>query len=263
MEIKKVVIEVIPYEEQRYPTIGDWFFDKKGALQIRITDIGSWMDELLCGHHEFVEAFLCSVRGITEKMVDDWDNKFEEERKQGLHGDDDEPGEDPKAPYYNEHLFATGEDMLLCQQLGLNWKEYYDKWSPIFEKDMVLEHLEDTYLTLKPSPIHGVGVFAIRDIPKGTSPFSIGMEGYVDLEPTDFESLPSEVKDHVKNYCTKNEGKYNVPIAGFKVVDLVQFLNDSKTPNIKSLDDGVKFEAIRDIKAGEELTIDYDTITED
>ncbi|MBK6772367.1 MAG: SET domain-containing protein-lysine N-methyltransferase [Ignavibacteria bacterium] len=40
-------------------------------------------------------------------------------------------------------------------------------------------------------------------------------------------------------------------------MDIALFLNHSDTPNIISINDGDYFEAIRDIKAGEELVIDY------
>jgi SET domain-containing protein len=38
------------------------------------------------------------------------------------------------------------------------------------------------------------------------------------------------------------------------------FLNHSATPNLISINDGEYFEAIRDIKAGEELVLDYGEI---
>lgn len=36
-------------------------------------------------------------------------------------------------------------------------------------KEALLKELANaTYVMIKPSPLHGIGVFAIRDIPKGT-----------------------------------------------------------------------------------------------
>ncbi len=40
------------------------------------------------------------------------------------------------------------------------------------------------------------------------------------------------------------------------------FINHADEPNIISIDDGDYFEAIVDIKAGEELVIDYGTIVD-
>ena len=39
------------------------------------------------------------------------------------------------------------------------------------KEKLILKRLEKVYCRLAPSPIHGIGVFAIKDIPKGTNPF--------------------------------------------------------------------------------------------
>ena len=39
------------------------------------------------------------------------------------------------------------------------------------KETLILRRLERVYCKLAPSPIHGVGIFAIKDIPKGTNPF--------------------------------------------------------------------------------------------
>ena len=49
---------------------------------------------------------------------------------------------------------------------------------------------------------------------------------------------------------------------GFKKMDLVNFLNHSDEFNIVSINDGEFFEAIREIKKGEELVIDYGEIVD-
>jgi len=59
-----------------------------------------------------------------------------------------------------------------------------------------------------------------------------------------------------------DEDFYFIPDYGFKLVDLVIYLNHSETPNVISLNDGEEFEAIRDIAIGEELLVDYGTIVE-
>jgi SET domain-containing protein len=59
-----------------------------------------------------------------------------------------------------------------------------------------------------------------------------------------------------------DEDFYFIPDYGFKLVDLVIYLNHSETPNVISLNDGEEFEAIRDIANGEELLVDYGTIVE-
>ncbi|MEI9956752.1 MAG: SET domain-containing protein-lysine N-methyltransferase [Ferruginibacter sp.] len=50
-----------------------------------------------------------------------------------------------------------------------------------------------------------------------------------------------------------DDDNYFIPDEGFKKIDLALFINHSDTPNIISIDDGDYFEAIRDIKEGEEF----------
>ncbi len=129
-------------------------------------------------------------------------------------------------------------------------------------KEALLKELAySTYVMIQPSPLHGIGVFAIRDIPKGTKNiFSKGVGNWIALSKEEVESLPKHAKDLIENHCLFDEENYFVPDYGFKLVDLVIYLNHSETPNIISLNEGEEFEAIRDIAIGEELLIDYGTI---
>lgn len=131
-------------------------------------------------------------------------------------------------------------------------------------KDALLAQLRnDTYVMLKPSGIHGIGVFAIRDIPKGSRNFfSKDVGEWIKLPIADVDSLPQHAKDLVETYCLFDEEHYYVPDYGFKLMDLVNYLNHSHQPNIISLNDGEEFEALREIKAGEELLVNYGHIVE-
>jgi SET domain-containing protein len=131
-------------------------------------------------------------------------------------------------------------------------------------KEALLKELANsTYVMIKPSPLHGIGVFAIRDIPKGTSNiFSKGVGDWIKVSKEEVEALPQHSKDLIENHCLFDEDHYFIPDYGFKLVDLVIYLNHSETPNVISLNDGEEFEAIRDIAIGEELLVDYGTIVE-
>lgn len=100
------------------------------------------------------------------------------------------------------------------------------------------------YLTIKPSSIEGLGLFAIEDIPKGTD---LGVS-------------------HIKTNVGFNEDIVRTPLGGF--------YNHSDNPNTKRFqsdydcirDSDNEFEIItteyslktlRDIKAGEEITVKY------
>ena len=131
-------------------------------------------------------------------------------------------------------------------------------------KEALLKYLhQDTYVMIKPSPLHGIGVFAIRDIPKGTRDlFSQGVGEWIKLTIAEVEALPKHSRDLVENHCLFDEDHYFVPDYGFKLVDLVVYLNHSDTPNVISINEGEYFEAIKDIAAGEELLLDYGTIVD-
>ena len=131
-------------------------------------------------------------------------------------------------------------------------------------KEALLKDLQqNTYVMIKPSLLHGIGVFAIRDIPKGTRDlFSQGVGEWIKLTIAEVESLPKHSRDLVENHCLFDEDHYYVPDYGFKLVDLVVYLNHSDTPNVISINEGEYFEATRDIAAGEELLVDYGTIVD-
>ena len=131
--------------------------------------------------------------------------------------------------------------------------------------ELLAELSNNTYVMLKPSLLEGVGVFAIRDIPKGCREMfgkpDTGEE-WITLSKKEVEALPTPARFMIGNYCLYDQDNYFVPAHGFKKMDVSLFLNHSDTPNIISIQDGDYFEAIREIKAGEELVIDYGEIVE-
>ncbi|MBK9978347.1 MAG: SET domain-containing protein [Gemmatimonadetes bacterium] len=133
--------------------------------------------------------------------------------------------------------------------------------------DQILRELRDqTYVMLRPSPIEGIGVFAIRDIPKGCrdmfSPPGAPDE-YLAVPRAEIDELPAHAKRLVETYCLFDTDWYWLPRDGFKRMDLSHFLNHSDTPNVASIEEGKWFEALRDIAAGEELTVDYGELVDD
>ncbi|TRZ75479.1 MAG: SET domain-containing protein-lysine N-methyltransferase [Chitinophagaceae bacterium] len=132
------------------------------------------------------------------------------------------------------------------------------------KKEILLQQLRShTYVMIKPSPLHGIGVFAIRTIPKGTKNiFSEGMGEWIQVSKQEVDTLPASSKDLIENHCLFDEDHYFIPEYGFKLVDLVIYLNHSEIPNVRSLNEGEQFEALRDIQEGEELLVDYGTIVD-
>jgi SET domain-containing protein len=124
----------------------------------------------------------------------------------------------------------------------------------------------ESYVTLRPSPIAGVGVFAIRDIPQGCrAMFSppLGDDDFVSVPRREVEQQPPYLRQLIENFCLYDDTTYWVPRDGFRVLDLSLFLNHADQPNVRSVDDGAYFEAVRDIAAGEELLVDYGTLVDD
>lgn len=115
--LPKIVIDVIPHKKHRYPTSGD-YFKKGGELHFRISKMNS-KHEFLILIHELCEWFLIDQKGISIKSIDDFDMLYEDTKT-----DDSEPGNDPNAPYYDEHQFATEIEKLLAKKLGVNWDKY-------------------------------------------------------------------------------------------------------------------------------------------
>ena len=129
------------------------------------------------------------------------------------------------------------------------------------KQELLQELAQETCIALQPSGIHGIGVFAIADIPFGCRTiFSKNTGGWIELSFTEVEQLPAHVKGFIETYFLYDEEKYFLPDHGCKVMDMANYLNHSNTPNIVSVKDGAYFEAIRDIKKGEELLINYEEI---
>lgn len=128
----------------------------------------------------------------------------------------------------------------------------------------LLQQLQtETYVALKGSPIHGIGVFAIQPIPKGNrNIFSKGIGEWIKVPISEVEALPEHSRSLIETYCLFDEENYFVPEYGFKMIDPVIYLNHSSTPNIISINDGEEFEAIVDILPGQELLINYGSIVD-
>jgi SET domain-containing protein len=132
-------------------------------------------------------------------------------------------------------------------------------------KAQLLQELRHhTFLQIRPSAIHGIGVFALCTIPKGQRGlFSQGQEQWIPVSKKEVAALPQHAVDLIENYCLYDEENYFVPEYGFKILDLVIFLNHSETPNIASINEGEDFETLRDIATGEELLINYGDIVDE
>jgi hypothetical protein len=113
----KIIIQAIPQSEQRYPTVGDYWTDPDGTIQVRVTRMRR-EDMAAVIIHELVEKFLCLEKGIGDDAIDAFD--FTWQPYDGIF----EPGDDPAAPYHLEHVRATRIERLMVAYLGQNWLRY-------------------------------------------------------------------------------------------------------------------------------------------
>ena len=132
------------------------------------------------------------------------------------------------------------------------------------KQKLIHELTHQTFIILKPSPVQGIGVFAIRNISKGQrNLFSNDQSEWIKISKAEIENLPSSSRFLVENHCLYDDKHFYVPEYGFKMIDPVIYINHSDTPNIRSINDGMDFEALREITEGEEIFIDYGEIVED
>jgi len=124
---------------------------------------------------------------------------------------------------------------------------------------------DKVYTRLKPSKIHGVGVFAIRAIPKGASIFPGDDAQIVWVRKVKIKGLRGKIRRLYDDFSIiKNKGEtYGCP-ANFNRLTVAWFLNEpnpGQNPNVGCRKD-YTFYALRKIAVGEELTVNYSTFSE-
>jgi SET domain-containing protein len=126
-------------------------------------------------------------------------------------------------------------------------------------KKQLFEHLsQGVYCHLGVSAVHGIGVFAIRAIPKGVEPLR-SLIRFDDIKFThkEIKKLPPGVRREIKMFCYYDDEHVHIPRIGLNAANLSVYLNHSKTPNVKFKKNG-ELVSLRAIKKGEELLMDYD-----
>lgn len=113
---------------------------------------------------------------------------------------------------------------------------------------------------IKPSAIHGLGVFLKEPVKKGGLIWRFDSRIDRVYTPEEVASLPGHMQRYLRTYSTWHAGIGVYVLCG----DNGRFFNHSDRPSTVS--DAISFgedRAIRDLDAGEELTSDYATICDD
>src|ERR1700761_6172803 len=110
---------------------------------------------------------------------------------------------------------------------------------------------------LRPSPIHGLGVFLTQPVKAGGLIWRFDARIDRVYPPDELASLPAHMRTYLETYCTWHEQTGLYVLCG----DNGRFFNHSEQPSTVS--DMVSFgedHALRDLAVGDELTSDYATI---
>jgi len=123
-----------------------------------------------------------------------------------------------------------------------------------------IDYLNSTvWATLRPSPIQGIGVFAIRNIPKGTEITDHMIYGeehaHNQLAPEEMDALIPAIRKLILDRTYFKESSEVLEFYSPNLTASLQsWMNHSDTPNTTGT------HALRDIAEGEELTEDYRTL---
>ena len=122
---------------------------------------------------------------------------------------------------------------------------------------------ERVRVRLAPSPIAGIGVFAIEPIQKGTSLFANDKLAIKWIDEQDVADLEGPKRELYDDFAIRKDGKLGCP-ENFNLLTVGWYLNepvDGAKPNAR-MTRNYEIIAARDIEAGEELTILYSSFSD-
>ena len=109
---------------------------------------------------------------------------------------------------------------------------------------------------VSPSGIHGMGLYAVQFVPRGTPVWRFEPGFDHDFSPQQFAALPLLAQKHTRWFCFVSRQNGHVILSG----DHACFINHSLSPNTGAGPDTkppVVTTALRDIAKGEEITCNY------
>jgi SET domain len=119
---------------------------------------------------------------------------------------------------------------------------------------------EGVFVRLGVSAIHGIGVFALQPIKAGTNVFANDRREivWVPNSALEDEAVPQYLRELYRDFAIRRGAELGCP-ANFNLLSVGWYLNQpalGQPPNVTA---NPEFDlvAIRDIEAGEELTLDY------
>lgn len=107
-----------------------------------------------------------------------------------------------------------------------------------------------------PSAIHGMGLFTVEPVKRGTPVWRFEPGFDHDFSPSAFAALPRLAQDHTRWFCFVSKVDGHVILSG----DHACFINHSAAHNTGAPAEAVApvtTVALRDLATGEEITCDY------
>jgi len=109
---------------------------------------------------------------------------------------------------------------------------------------------------VQPSAIHGMGLFAVEFIPRGTPIWRFQTGFDQEFSPEQCAAWPLLAREYLRWFGFVSKANGHVVLSG----DHACFMNHSAAPNTGARPDAtapITTVALRDIAAGEEITCDY------
>ena len=120
---------------------------------------------------------------------------------------------------------------------------------------------DGVYTRIGRSRTHGVGVIAIRDIPKGTLVFEGESELVVWVSRAAVRRMPKAIRALYEDFGMVWGDRIGVPPT-LNMLSVGWYVNHADVPNVEAGDDG-RFRTLRRVRRGEELTADYRTFVDE
>ena len=114
---------------------------------------------------------------------------------------------------------------------------------------------------LRPSPLHGIGLFASAPIARGTAVWRFAPGFDQEFDDAEIDRMEPHVRGFFDTYGYLDRTTKRLILC----FDNARFTNHSESPNLRPdyAQDPFGIDvALRDIDAGEELTLDYDDFEE-
>jgi len=136
----KINIRTKPVQRLRFKDVADYYFiispvEEDKVLKITVAEMENPDYEFLVALHEFIESYLLVRKNTDLNKIDEWEERFGKERKEGKRPQNAIAGEQEDCPYKEEHKIATEIEKKMAEYLEVDWQEY----------DKYLEKLEENY----------------------------------------------------------------------------------------------------------------------